>query len=98
MTGFKLRKAITGLYEGDGQGETNQRRQVTALFTDLTGFTRPSNELGAEPLLRDGGRHHRRLRRDNRQAYRRQRDGGLGPPGDHLCADSFEHVGSRGPP
>ncbi len=48
MAGFKLRKAITGLYEGDGQGETNQRRQVTVLFTDLTGFTRPSNELGAE--------------------------------------------------
>jgi class 3 adenylate cyclase/tetratricopeptide (TPR) repeat protein len=53
----RLLKAIAELSEGDGQSETNlvqpipsegERRQVTVLFADLTGFTRLSSELGAE--------------------------------------------------
>jgi class 3 adenylate cyclase/tetratricopeptide (TPR) repeat protein len=53
----RLLKAITEMSEGDGQSEINllqpipsdgERRQVTVLFADLTGFTRLSSELGAE--------------------------------------------------
>ncbi len=50
-------KAIAGLFESDGQSGAissqpatpmGDRRQVTVLFADLSGFTRLSNELDAE--------------------------------------------------
>ncbi len=53
----RLLKAIASLSEGDEQSGTNlsqpipsegERRQVTVLFADLTGFTKLSSELGAE--------------------------------------------------
>jgi class 3 adenylate cyclase/tetratricopeptide (TPR) repeat protein len=33
-----------------GDGEPGERRQVTVLFADLSGFTRMAREIGAEPL------------------------------------------------
>ncbi len=53
----RLLKAISGFVAGDGPSDTEpvqlltaagERRQVTVLFADLTGFTHLSKELGAE--------------------------------------------------
>jgi class 3 adenylate cyclase/tetratricopeptide (TPR) repeat protein len=53
----RLLKAIAALAEDQGQGESGtsqpatpigERRQVTVLFADLSGFTRLSNDLDAE--------------------------------------------------
>jgi class 3 adenylate cyclase len=53
----RLLKAVAGLTEDDGRSQAKpsptvvpegERRQVTVLFADLTGFTRLSSELGAE--------------------------------------------------
>ncbi len=55
----RLLKAITGQFEGDGQTRTipsqpaapvGERRQVTILFADLSGFTELSSVLDAEEL------------------------------------------------
>ncbi len=55
----RLLKAIGGLFESDGRSgaipsqpaaRMGDRRQVTVLFADLSGFTRLSNELDAEEI------------------------------------------------